>query len=346
MTQTDARMSTTTTHLGWVDHARGIGIIAVVIGHVIRGLDSANRIDAPSSALLVDSIIYTWHMPLFFLLSGLFVEGSRTRRGSNGLILSKVATLVWPYVIWTLLQGTIQVAFGGATNTDLSAGDVLALWDPILHFWFLYALFFVFVLVAAARSVGASPLLILIGAAVLYLVADHVDFPIPLRLVSENAVFFALGMVVATPQARSLAPKLPSSSKVRLAVFAGCAMGLVVLEWFFHRSGDPRLEEHSLLAAFVAVVGVGVAVQLAMLGDRLGMRWLAKLGSHSMTIYLAHILFASTLRVILLKLSITSFPGHVVAGVGIGLLGPMMLDVFAKRMNATWLFSAPARLIS
>jgi fucose 4-O-acetylase-like acetyltransferase len=339
-------MSTTTTHLAWVDHARGIGIIAVVIGHVIRGLDSTNRIDVPSSALLADSIIYTWHMPLFFLLSGLFLEGSRLRRGSDGLIRSKVATLVWPYVIWSLLQGSVQVAFGGATNTDLSAGDVLALWDPILHFWFLYALFFVFVLVTAARSAGASPLLILIGTGALYLVADHVQFPIPLRLVSENAVFFALGMVIATPHTRSLARRLPSTSTVRVALFAGCALGLVVLEWFFHRSGEPRLEEHSLLAAFVAVVGVGVAVQLAMLGDRLGTRWLAKLGTHSMTIYLAHILFASTLRVILLKLSITSFSGHLVAGVGIGLLGPIVLDVFAKRMNATWLFSAPARVIS
>lgn len=345
MTQTNVRTSTTT-HLGWVDHARGIGIIAVVIGHVIRGLDSAKKIDTPNSALLADSIIYTWHMPLFFLLSGLFVEGSLSRRGPNGLIRSKVATLVWPYVIWTLLQGTVQVTFGGATNTDLSAGDVLALWDPILHFWFLYALFFVFVLVAAARSVGASPLLILIGAAVLYLVTDHVDFPIPLRLVSENGVFFALGMCVATPKARSLARNLPTGLNVQLAVFAGSGIGLVVLEWFFHRSGDPRLEEHSVLAALVAVVGVAVAVQLAMMGNRLGVGWLAKLGTRSMTIYLAHILFASTLRVVLVKLSITSFPIHLVAGVGIGLLGPMVLDLFAKRMTATWLFTAPTRVIS
>ena len=83
-----------------------------------------------------------------------------------------------------------------------------------------------------------------------------------------------------------------------------------------------------------------------MMGDRLGVGWLAKLGTRSMTIYLAHILFASTLRVVMVKLSITSFPVHLVAGVGIGLLGPMVLDSVAKRMNATWLFTAPARVIS
>jgi hypothetical protein len=46
------------------------------------------------------------------------------------------------------------------------------------------------------------------------------------------------------------------------------------------------------------------------------------------------------------KLSITSFPVHLVAGLGVGLLGPMVLDSLAKRMNATWLFTAPARVIS
>lgn len=57
--------------LDWVDVARGIGIIAVVVGHVwTRGP--------------LRDAMYSFHMPLFFLLSGMLSRphpvGAFTRR--------------------------------------------------------------------------------------------------------------------------------------------------------------------------------------------------------------------------------------------------------------------------
>lgn len=62
----------------WVDYAKGIGILLVVFGHVNRGLQAAGIIMPSKLYHLVDSIIYSFHMPLFFL-SGLFLL-SRLRR--------------------------------------------------------------------------------------------------------------------------------------------------------------------------------------------------------------------------------------------------------------------------
>lgn len=56
--------------LDWVDLSKAIGIILVVYGHVARGLDSAGMTFALFKS--VDSIIYSFHMPLFFVLSGFF----------------------------------------------------------------------------------------------------------------------------------------------------------------------------------------------------------------------------------------------------------------------------------
>jgi len=56
-------------HYDWVDYAKGIGIILVVYGHVARGIFSAGMIVNEKIFRLVDSVIYSFHMPLFFFLS-------------------------------------------------------------------------------------------------------------------------------------------------------------------------------------------------------------------------------------------------------------------------------------
>ena len=73
----------TQTRQDWVDIAKGIGILLVVYGHTARGVVSAGM-DASHGVLrLVDSIVYTFHMPLFLFLSGLFFCASLKKRGAN-----------------------------------------------------------------------------------------------------------------------------------------------------------------------------------------------------------------------------------------------------------------------
>ncbi|SUY94743.1 acyltransferase [Klebsiella pneumoniae] len=99
----------------WVDYAKGIGIILVVFGHVNRGLYSAGIQLSGSSYLLTDSIIYSFHMPLFFFLSGLvFLRNPWIKRGKTSFVISKIDTIVYPYVSWSLLQG-----MGGSTVVAL-----------------------------------------------------------------------------------------------------------------------------------------------------------------------------------------------------------------------------------
>lgn len=128
------------------DYAKGIGIILVVYGHVVRGLMNAGLPMDKALHGLVDSIIYSFHMPLFFFLSGLFLLGSLAKRGWGGLVLSKVDTIFYPYIVWSLIQGLIEVALSGSTNGNVTLEQVFSLlWQPRAQFWFLYTLFAVFV---------------------------------------------------------------------------------------------------------------------------------------------------------------------------------------------------------
>lgn len=72
--------------LEWIDVARGIGIIAVVAGHVWR------------SGPLRDAL-YSFHMPLFFLLSGLLSRPQPPK----GFALRQLASQMRPYAAFLAL---------------------------------------------------------------------------------------------------------------------------------------------------------------------------------------------------------------------------------------------------
>lgn len=72
----------------WIDVAKGIGIILVIMGHTI--------------ALRYSKWIYSFHMPLFFFLSGLVYNSTKfTSYGS--FFRSKIEQIILPWLIFFML---------------------------------------------------------------------------------------------------------------------------------------------------------------------------------------------------------------------------------------------------
>ena len=179
----------------WVDHARGIGIFLVVLGHTLRGLE-ASRIIADGPAFrLTDAWIYRFHMPLFFLLSGLFAE-RRVDRGAVGFVRDKLATLAYPYLVWSVLQTLVQFATSRYANHKPSLSDLAwILVEPILQFWFLYALFLISLFYYALRRMGLGPVGVLAVFAAWWASRGWVRWSgwWPLEASRDYGIFYALG---------------------------------------------------------------------------------------------------------------------------------------------------------
>ncbi|GBL04855.1 acetyltransferase, fucose-4-O-acetylase [Glaciecola sp. KUL10] len=58
----------------WVDYAKALGIILVVYGHTARGVFNAGLDMNNELFKLIDSVIYTFHMPLFFFYRAYFLS--------------------------------------------------------------------------------------------------------------------------------------------------------------------------------------------------------------------------------------------------------------------------------
>lgn len=321
----------------WVDYAKAIGIILVVYGHVARGVFNAGLPMDEDNYLLVDSIIYSFHMPLFFFLSGLFFYDSLMKRGKAGLIVNKVDTVVYPFIVWSLLQGLIEVVLSNYTNGDVTLGQVFSLlWSPRAQFWFLYALFLIFVVCsfvyARADRRYFLPILLVFGA--LYVFKQDLAMGNIGRFIFGNAVFFALGIWFNEIKAYFLARYVP------LTLFFGTLF--VVGQYLFHITFGLNWEVGGVPVLALATVSIFFMIALSMWLGRVRMQWLLFIGASSMTIYLMHILAGSGVRVILGSfMGIDSIAVHLLVGTLVGLTAPLLAQVIITRYDLYWLLAPP-----
>lgn len=323
----------------WVDCLKGIGILLVVYGHVARGVFAAG-IDVDRELFqMVDSIIYSFHMPLFFFISGLFFYRSLDKQGSLDLVSRKMDTLLYPYVVWSLLQGSVEFAFSRYTNSEVSLFQVANLLAPRAHFWFLYALFFIMVLGSMIYS-SVRPayfLGVVLVFSLIFIFESHLPDRYNAGLVLHYFVFFALG--VWFNQVRQWV--LENSRILLLPMLALFAFG----QWLFHgyfgltyQDGGPGLLALSLVSILFMVL-------LARELSRYPVGLLMQIGYLSLPIYLMHVLAGSGIRVVLQNVLQVFDPYlHLLAGIGFAVLLPMLLMQAFRKWNLLFLVEAPKKI--
>jgi len=320
----------------WVDYAKAIGIVLVVYGHVARGVFNAG---IPMDTALyerVDSIIYSFHMPLFFFLSGLFFFHSLQRRGRAALTANKIDTIVYPYVIWSLIQGLTEVGLSEFTTGNATLSEVLSLWDPRVQFWFLYALFLVILTaILVYRSSARSLVLAVLALSILaYINQDRIPSALHSDYVVKNFVFFSLGVWFGTVSDRVSRQPGPWA--------AGGIIAFVAVQYLFHVELGLVYSDKGIASLVVATVSILAVTTVSMHLARNPAAWVLALGSASMGIYVMHILTGSGARILLSRFfGLHDAWVHLLAGCLAGILLPMLVSSFSKRWSSGGLFEAP-----
>ena len=111
------------------------------------------------------------------------------------------------------------------------------------------------------------------------------------------------------------------------------AMILIAMVPLFPKSNILSAVLSSLICLAILVALSWLAPSLPRLG-----RCLAWFGGASMIIFLSHTLFAAPVRIVLLKLGVTSLPLHLVLGTLAGLFAPFVLKAMIARTGKPALF--------
>lgn len=311
--------------IAWIDIARGIGIILVVYGHVLRGLNHSGIMPAGSILARSDYSIYTFHMPLFFLLAGLNVKRS-LQKGLAAFFKSKLWTIAYPYFLWSIIQGSVEIALASHLNNPVTPHDLRSiLWAPIKQFWFFYFLF-IFHAIAAFTATRPRLFLLLTGATVG--ITFFVNWPNQWYHSYAYMFLFYQAGVIFDAQILAGVGRLKAISVPVLA-----ALYLIAVHYGGRASAGDVVSAYSLPGAFL-----GIALTLAFSnvlceGSQTLTKVFAAIGVASTAIYILHVLAAAGVRVLLKAVHVYNFSLQLVVGVLCGVVLPMIAYWVAVRFG-------------
>jgi fucose 4-O-acetylase-like acetyltransferase len=197
--------------IDYLDRARAIGIFLVYYGHFITGL-----VPSPSGLAATQwRLIYSFHVPLFFFLAGIFWKPNPLLAE---VFLDKLKTRILPVVSFSLLLVPFWFVFAPARLLRLLAFSGLYLQGlPLLNLvtWFLICLFSVELLAAlTARFLTMTPPRIILYSLIYFMIGFYALINglsttngfaavLPKLLQFENAciaiVFFFVGYLLKKP---------------------------------------------------------------------------------------------------------------------------------------------------
>jgi len=317
----------------WVDYAKAIGIVLVVYGHVARGVSVSGIPMDDTIFNQVDAAIYSFHMPLFFFLSGLFFVDSFEKRGWRGFALNKLDVIVYPYIVWSVFQGLIEVGLNRWTNNRIDISQVLSLlWVPRAQFWFLYALFYISIFSMASYLFVKNRYLILLLSIVLYFYGLIYPSILPLSYICNFSVYFFIGVFF---------PKKGFPGNFHAGALAGLGLLLFASTQFVLYASPELFVDNRLYSLLLALVAIGFVVSSCVWLSRWNMKKLALIGSASMVIYLMHVLIGGGTRILLSSVGVENVYAHLMLGCLFGLLVPVFMIKNASRFSVSFLFVNP-----
>ncbi|MGJ4926631.1 acyltransferase family protein [Bradyrhizobium sp. HKCCYLS2038] len=321
---TDARID-------WVDYAKGICIIMVVMMHSVLGVELAAGETGFMHAVV--AFAKPFRMPDFFLISGLFLP-LVINRDWRTYLDRKVVHFAYFYVLWVTIQFGFKAPGFAAASSWPHAGYLYleSFIEPFGTLWFIYLLPIFFVVIKLTRK---APAPVIWGMAAGLEMAHIVTGWTVIDEFCARFVYIYSGYLFATyifalsDRAR-VQPLLAIAGLLAWAAINQSLVNLGVSEW-------PIVSLTLGYAGAVAIIIAGTLLARAQLLNALKF-----CGEHSIVIYLAFFLPMAATRALLLKTGIITDIGTISLLVTVaGVLGALAIWRLALLAGARFLFERP-----
>lgn len=233
--------------IDWIDIAKGIGIFLMVMGHT-------------SIPKLGGHWIYSFHMPLFFFLSGfLFQPGKYTW---SQFIKRKVRTMVVPYFFFVVLNWIVCELLQYDSYPPHSLLNVLADGSNGA-IWFIYVLFFTelfFFGIESLKNLLQSKWMVLISCMIATMIGwffflNSIHFSYKLEVVGMSLFFYIIGYITRM--------KGWYLKRYNLILLFFLAVVQFILANFQNRCLDMASNSYGtgLPSLLIALLGIGVTIE-------------------------------------------------------------------------------------
>ena len=338
-------MPATDNRLDWVDAAKGLSIILVVMMHSAYGVGE----DLNGAGILHYVIGWAtpFRMPEFFLISGLFLSQVIARPWAHYLD-RRVVHYLYFYFLWAVLQILFKVGLGTGDFTSAAGQIAQAIYEPYGVLWFIYMLAF-YSLATKVLFTARVPHWLGFGAAAAMQIAQIQTHIPSVDHFAAYFVYYYAGYAFA-PVVFRIVGTLQRNAALGTALLVGFGVLLGYLVF----AGGSELHPRGITMGYAAlpvvhlVLGlagsVAVCLAAALLVRLPWMNWLRWLGEHSIVVYLSFSIPMAASRTLILKTGVSDDVSIVsIVVMTVALISPLVLYWLIERTGyGRFLFERPA----
>lgn len=309
--------------LDWVDYARGVAIIFVVFRHTMVGLYRSD-VAVPGFLYQIQEFTVNFRMPVFFMLSGIFLSRAMNKNSQKNNFKKKAGTLLYPYLLWTFIFISFQILFSDYTNASRTAYDYLnILLQPrkLDHMWYLLALFTTSSLYILSYSYIKKRVVQLTAGIILHFLSFWLKEYSLFSDLCYYYIFLILGVYISDALLLSQHQNKKNFLKYTLLILPLFLTGQ--LYWLNYAEDNFYIMPLALVIILIACIFFYYFCRWAR--EMNIATFLITIGRHSLYIYILHILVISGFRILCVKFLSVDNPYFLVSGsLALGILIPIL----------------------
>lgn len=334
-------MTKTISRLDYIDKTKALACVLVVLGHFIMSMDASNILPYNSFTEWFKENIYTFHVQLFFLCSGLLYvfsikQGNHYKYGP--FVFKKLIALGIPYLTFTTITVLMKMLAGDSVNTETGGLLYTLFIEPTAPYWYLYVLFFLFLIIPPFQSKKAVS--IVLGVSLILKIImitgllSEMELPYFVTGIMNYSIWFVLGMTLVTFEYKA-------DKKFLICGAAGLIVFLALSAVWYHFSLTDN-KAFAFILGVIAVLSIFTLFSNSNIKTDIVTKFLIK---YNLPIYLMHTIFAAGVRIVLVKLGITAWYIHIPAGLIATFIGPAIAAFIMEKTRFLEIFLYPTKLI-
>ena len=302
---------------------------------------AANILDSTALYEWFISSIYTFHVQLFFICSGYLYQKTtkvNTIKSWGKNTIKKFLALGIPYFTFSIITWGLKSVFSGSVNQQVDGLYQSLFLNPIAPYWYLYCLFLLFLITPTLRDRKT----VCIGfniALFLKILISFIGCDIyAVGIVLTNEIWFVLGMSFAVFDIRRYV-------RVKASMLIGlcCAIVFLIGSFCMHLAQVQNEFSTFILGMYACIAIVLIFGYLFTINNQIGL--LGYLSKYTMPIFLMHTIFAATLRSVLLKVGVSNSTIHVISGLLISFVGPIIAAKIMGKFKWLDVFLYPTKYL-
>lgn len=313
--------------IDWLDSLKGFAMLLVIIGHCLSGYISAGMFNSITHIIkYIYWLIYSFHMPLFFVLSGYAFSASLSYKKWKTRAL-EIFLIYW---IWSIIQFLVKFGLGGNVNMPVHLTDLFALiYKPIPPYWYLYDLV-VFVVVAAFvikrqfNSLCTCVVTFAISLISWYFVPNLGEISSCLYYF----YFFYLGIHICESSLVGKFSRYHALFCLIALILAGC----------LHISNKNSFFEDYIWTTLFSMFLISLFSNLTYLKENV---LLQKIGYYSLPIYVIHCFITAGIRIVFFKFGVSNIMLYIIPSIVLSVLIPIGIYKLCNKRRATSMLFRP-----